>query len=447
MSRSFPFPVTAVRTLLLLALLVATPASAQYVFLDVNGDGACDTTDVLTPATTSVDVWFVTNAGRDGSPIACADTHYPMTFYSYEFILRALGSGTVTYGAYANLMPTMTTQVGPLGAGGSADYFTGFGGYTYLAPGAYRVGTLGVTVTGSPKLTFTTFTLMDETAITAFGSQCPGLDFDQTIQLGVDFTDACGTAGGSDGGSEQYDPTMSYFVPQAGSVASPVEGYLAYRFFRQCPNNDGGASLPNNARVKVVVNNAGGSPIAGVAAAEICLLFNGGTAAQGFTGEGADSIIANSTWNQAPLCPDVRCIPADAPTDASGTTYITFTGASPSNPGVAVRDPGRKWGHYDSEIPVYVLGSKIPGRLDSFSPSGTYVLRIKNFDWSGGLAARLNEGASVTLTDFNGVVNGIGVNNSLSYWKDFDSSGGVSLTDFNLISRHTDHDCTHPMDP
>ncbi len=243
------------------------------------------------------------------------------------------------------------------------------------------------------------------------------------------------------------DVTRCFYVPQIGTVASPTEGTLATRLFRMCPNNDGGSSLPSNSRVKLVILDVNGNPIAGIAAADMCLLFNGGTAAQGFSGVGADSIIANSTWNQSPLCPDVRCVAADAPTDANGVAYITFAGADPTNPGVTLRNANRKWGHYDTEIPVYVLGFKISGKLTTGSALGSYTLRIKNFDWTGGLGATLNAGESVTLTDFNGIANGINVNNSISYWKDFDSSGGVTLTDFNLIVAHINHTCTFPNNP
>ncbi|MGE5177177.1 MAG: hypothetical protein ACM3JJ_12500, partial [Hyphomicrobiales bacterium] len=37
------------------------------------------------------------------------------------------------------------------------------------------------------------------------------------------------------------DITQSYYVPQVGTVATPTEGTLATRFFRICPNNDGGS--------------------------------------------------------------------------------------------------------------------------------------------------------------------------------------------------------------
>ncbi len=238
------------------------------------------------------------------------------------------------------------------------------------------------------------------------------------------------------------DITQSFYVPQAvvDSIGI-VEGDEAAQYFRACPNNDGDSSLPNNARVKVVLRDVNGNGIPGISAADICILFNGGTPVQGFSGIGADSVIANTTWNQAPLCPDVRCVPADASTDANGTTFITFTG-----PG-GVRDPNRKWGHYDSTLPVSVLGVSVAGRLTSSSLNGTYVLRIKNFDQTGGLGAVLNQGEAVTLTDFNAVATGLGINNALSYWRDFDGNGEVDMADFNMISYHIGHDCDSPNSP
>jgi hypothetical protein len=243
------------------------------------------------------------------------------------------------------------------------------------------------------------------------------------------------------------DVTNSYFVPQSGTTTSPAEGTLATRFFRMCPNNDAGASLPNSARIKIVVKDVNNNPIPNIAAADICVLFNGGTSAQGFSGSGADSIIANSLFNSSPLCPDVRCVAADAPTDVNGVTYITFGGADVATPGVYVRSGNRKWGHYDTTLPVYVLGFQLAGRLTSTTTNGTYTLRIKSFDWTGGLGAVANQGETVTATDFNGIANGIGVNNAISYWKDFDSSGSVTATDFNSINAHVGHNCGAPNNP
>lgn len=239
----------------------------------------------------------------------------------------------------------------------------------------------------------------------------------------------------------------SYYVPQSQLGTTTSEGTAAIRFFRMCPNNDGGVSLPQNARIKVVVKDINNNPIPNIAAADICVLLNGGTAAQGFSGSGADSVIANSQWNSTPLCPDVRCVAADAPTDINGSTFITFGGADVNTPGIYVRSSNRKWGHYDTELPVYVLGFKLSGRLTSASANGTYTLRVKNYDWSSGLAATMNVGETVTSLDYNGVSGFLGVNNTLSYWKDFDSSGSVNSTDFNSINLHVGHNCGTPLNP
>jgi hypothetical protein len=273
-------------------------------------------------------------------------------------------------------------------------------------------------------------------------------------------------------GAGTPDLTQSFYVPQAGdpdptgalagsitpmSPAVLTEGTVAVRLFRACPNNEGGTSLPNNARIKVVVRDANGNGIPNVPAADICVLLNGGTVAQGFSGIGADSVIANSQWNPShpfappdPLtsaCPDVRCLQADGPTNAAGVTFITFTGSNPASRGIGIPDPNRNWGHYDAELPVYVMGFKISGRITTGSANGTYVLRIKNYDWTGGLGTLTNQGEWVTVTDFNGIVNGIGVNNIISYWKDFDSVTGVAVNDLNLATNHLNHNCSVPFSP
>jgi hypothetical protein len=246
------------------------------------------------------------------------------------------------------------------------------------------------------------------------------------------------------------DTQKSFYVPQRGSVGTPLEGLQAYSFFRACSNNDGGASLANNSRIKVVVRDVNDNGIAGIAAADICLLFNGGTAAQGFSGVGADSIIANAQWNQSPLCPDVRCVQADAPTDAAGTTYITFTGATPGSPGVGTRDPLRKWGHYDSEIPVFVLGFKISGRMTTPLPVVPYTLQIKNFDFTPtGLGASMNFGEQVRSGEHASLVAMLNAG-TYDWWRDFNSNGDVESSDYAPLVAHLNplgHDCAFPNNP
>jgi hypothetical protein len=238
------------------------------------------------------------------------------------------------------------------------------------------------------------------------------------------------------------DPARSFYVPQAIEGGTTlVEGSQAYKYFHTCPNNDGGTSLPENARVKVVVRDAVNTGIPDISSGDIFLLLNGGTAVQGFVGDGADSVIANSQWNQSPLCPDLRVLTADGPTDETGTTYITFTGAGGTRAG------SRKWGHYDSRLPVYVLGTEIQGRLTSDPGSPGYTLRIKNYDVSGGLGATMNQGEAVTSTDYNTMVANLNKSNVITYWLDYNESGTVTTLDYNMLLAHINHNCIFPYNP
>ena len=186
------------RSLALLFLLtaLASPARApaQSVFLDVNGDGRCDATDVLLPSITSVDIWFVTDRDAAGTVVTCGpETGHPMSFFSYQVVLHAWGDGSVTYGAWIpELAVPFRLDLGTKFSG--SDCYIAYGGMETCDPGRYKVGTLRVTVTGHPRLSFLTRTAALRGASTSFGSECPGVDWDDTIKLGSDFTDAAGTA-------------------------------------------------------------------------------------------------------------------------------------------------------------------------------------------------------------------------------------------------------------
>ena len=178
----------------LAALFTTHPASAQMMYLDVNHDGVCDARDALTPATTSVDVYLVADRNADGSSSVCVQESESFAVFSYEFILRAWGDGSVAYGTWVPgaAVAEFTVDLGTRVAG--SDYHTGRGGMNPLPPGRYLLGTLEITVTGRPRLSFVSSTGMSRDYITAFGSPCPGSDFDDTLKLGSDFLDACGTA-------------------------------------------------------------------------------------------------------------------------------------------------------------------------------------------------------------------------------------------------------------
>ena len=235
---------------------------------------------------------------------------------------------------------------------------------------------------------------------------------------------------------------LSFFVPQSGSLTTPTEGAAAIANARHCPNKDGTQVLRLNSRLKVVVKASNGSPIAGIAATDVCILFNGGTLAQGFSGVGDDSIIANFQYNQLANCPDVHCIYADAPTDQDGVTYLTWLGSTWSNPGVAVRDPLIKWGGYAGDIPLYVLGFLLQGRLTSTSPAGSYTAHVKSLDHVGGRTVAANQGELVNSLDIAPVQAAIGT--PYKYTMDFDNNGIVNSIDLSFIKAHNNHKCNFP---
>lgn len=168
-----------------LALAVAAPVSAQYMYIDVNGDGLNTTADVLGPTVTSVDIYLGTNKSLTdpndiNSPvidITCPFGPDPLSINSYTIILTA-PSGGVVYGAWTDNM-TFTIDVGNAQAGN--DKVIGWASASPQGPGLYKLGSLGVTITGNPVLTFAASTSISGTAITSFGSLCTGApDYDNT---------------------------------------------------------------------------------------------------------------------------------------------------------------------------------------------------------------------------------------------------------------------------
>jgi hypothetical protein len=231
-----------------------------------------------------------------------------------------------------------------------------------------------------------------------------------------------------------FDPTQSFFVPQAGlSYAAPLEGTAAIRYFRVCPNNDQGSSLPLKARVKVVARDTNGNAML-IAADDMAILINGHPLLGGM---GADEIVASYDFNPLANCPDLRRIPADHDTDASGVAYITLTGVD------GMRDSMRKWGQFDSEMPIYVLGVRLAGRLTTASAGGTYLLNVRNFDSVGGQSTALNEGERVNSLDVDAAATDI-TTGIYSYRRDFDADGVNYLSDYDMVSAHANHQCDFP---
>jgi hypothetical protein len=190
------------------ALAIGVPASAQYMWIDVNGDGinGCTTPgtaddDILNPSVTHIDIYLSTNKNKSGATAVCSSGEN-LTINSYTFVLSS-GSGGVSYGAWTDAMGFTIAAGGPIS--NSTDYFIGRASATIQPPGTYKLGSMAVTVTGTPRLDIVAHSSVDPTSQTSFGSQCSGQDFNNTMRYGEnvdqippgDWNDVCGTASGT----------------------------------------------------------------------------------------------------------------------------------------------------------------------------------------------------------------------------------------------------------
>lgn len=179
------------------ALAIGAPAYSQYIYMDVNGDGVNTSADLLTSATTSVDVYLNTNHNKAGATVICNDLINPLNIGSYDIIVHSQGSGSVVYGTWVNAITGYSVLSPQSVAGPDAGV-----GYTspagYSAPGLYKLGTFPVTVTGNPQMIFLISPPVGINDFgTGFGSLCSGTTNPNTITLGIDFFDADGTAAGT----------------------------------------------------------------------------------------------------------------------------------------------------------------------------------------------------------------------------------------------------------
>ncbi len=172
-------------------LALASPAYPQYMYLDSNGDGIHSVADQVNPTgPTTFDIWLDTDSNRDGSTVTCAQGPEAMTINSYEFILHADG-GTVAWSGFVNRQPDMGLNFGQ--AMTATDYTNGQGGAVAFSPGLYRLATLTVTVlSGAPAIQIVSVNPWTFPYLTAFGSRCPGYDYENTLRLGTDWFDVDG---------------------------------------------------------------------------------------------------------------------------------------------------------------------------------------------------------------------------------------------------------------
>jgi len=184
----------------LAALAIGAPAHSQYIFMDVNGDAANTTADLLTSSITAVDVYLDTNHNKDGTLKTCIqNASQPLDIFSYDMVIHSQGTGSISVNTYTNAASgfAVLNQLTVAGADAGVGYQAPIGGN--LAPGRYKLGTFGVTVTGTPRLTF--IGLSSNASIpsfgTGFGTSCDASDFANTEVLGTDFFDGDGTSAGT----------------------------------------------------------------------------------------------------------------------------------------------------------------------------------------------------------------------------------------------------------
>jgi hypothetical protein len=154
------------------------------MYLDANGDGIHTPADIVSSSgVTLVDVWIKTDSARDGTPASCSAPDSSLTIRSYLVVLHAQ-DGTVTWGPFINRQQeAMPFNIAS--AFDTTDAFVFYDGSNPLPPGTYKLGSISVSVaTGTPSLVIATESPLSGGYPTAFGSSCPGIDFDNYLKLG-----------------------------------------------------------------------------------------------------------------------------------------------------------------------------------------------------------------------------------------------------------------------
>ena len=129
---------------------LAQVASAQYMYMDTNGNGIHDAGDKLNVNndSTVVDIYLNTNHNRDGSTADCNTVPGTvMDINSYAINLAVTG-GTATYRNYINRQSTAFPNQAQTLNTGDGTFKTGFFSFTYSPGGLLRLGTLTITGTG-----------------------------------------------------------------------------------------------------------------------------------------------------------------------------------------------------------------------------------------------------------------------------------------------------------
>ena len=186
--------------LALLAGLAAAPVvEAQYLYLDSNGDGLsylreyangnnAVPLDVLYAAVLTIDVYIATDRNPDGSAAQCPSGG-TLTIQTYQFILGFAGPGNLVATGWTDNMGFQEGGIsagdGTLATAGQEIWVGRNGAYgTDLPPGLYKVGTLSVSIQGTPALYFRTASSGSfPEAQTQFASGCAGTS---VLRLGTE---------------------------------------------------------------------------------------------------------------------------------------------------------------------------------------------------------------------------------------------------------------------
>ncbi len=184
-------------SLLLFGLFVALAAQSraygQYIYIDASGDGLCGVDEFIVSSQSSIDVWLDSNHNYDGSQATCSDGVSPLDVVSFDIILHVAGSGTATFNSFDGT-PEGFTVLHAFTTEGS-NMSVGYVGTSYIGPGLIKLGTIHITATGNPAVSFLTSppSLSFPSPATGFGSHCAGANGANFMALGVDFFDSCGT--------------------------------------------------------------------------------------------------------------------------------------------------------------------------------------------------------------------------------------------------------------
>jgi hypothetical protein len=177
---------------LIAVLAAASPAAAQYIYMDTNGDGLNTWADSLNATgTTALDIWIDSGFNRNGSPGGCRERGLA----SFSLNIHADG-GTINWGTFTS---AITPSSGPPSVSNPHEYHIEVAltsGGTTVPLGLYKLGTLIVEIaSGDPCLRFAANTTMSSRHSTSFGAGCPGKKIDHTSRLDEEWFDEDGSVG------------------------------------------------------------------------------------------------------------------------------------------------------------------------------------------------------------------------------------------------------------